>query len=79
MPLFLGLSAGNTLAVPYRLEAIHDGDEYGDSYTLDYGVAFAVIFVPRRFALLPHQNLSLTSRHLPSEAIISVKSGPILS
>ncbi len=31
MLLFLGLSAGNALAVPYRLEVIHAGDEYGDS------------------------------------------------
>ncbi len=28
-------------------------DEYGDSYTLDYGDACAVVLLPQRFALLP--------------------------
>ncbi len=45
-------------------------DEYGDNYSLDYRAACAVVLLPRRFALLPHQNLSLLYRHLPSEAII---------
>ncbi len=49
MPLFLG----NALAVPYRLEAIHAGDEYGDSYSLHYGDACAIVWLLRRFALLP--------------------------
>ncbi len=53
MPLFLGLSAGNALAVPYRLKAIHAGDKDGDSYSLHYGDACTVVWLPRRFALLP--------------------------